>query len=78
MMVMVMVSFSLITNYYKPSTIFLLVAALGAAMLPFSSWVAQKLVTITRKRRSFDSKVHNEGYMAQAHYLSGVVDEHYE
>ena len=45
MIMMVIVSFGFITNCYKPSTSFLLVVALGAAMVPFHSWVWLQLTT---------------------------------
>ena len=42
---MVTMSFGFITNCYKPSISFLLVAALGAAMVSFHSWVWLQLTT---------------------------------
>ena len=45
MIMMVTMSFGFITNSYKPSTSFLLVASLGAAMVSFYSWVWFQLRT---------------------------------
>ena len=45
MIMMVTMSFGFITNSYKPSTRFLLVASLGATMVSFHSWVWLQLTT---------------------------------
>ena len=90
MIMMVTMSFGFITNSYKPSISFLLVASLGAAMVKEKNddhdgdnefWFHHQLLQAVNKLfargfpRSSYGIVSLMG-MAPAHNLFGVVDEH--